>query len=149
LHVLPDAVDPLLGALVEPGGNALRSAQAAGVGPGDRVLVLGPGTIGLLVAMFLRASGAEVHLMGPIEGSLDFARELGFDSAWTEESLPQLPFDAVVEASNAPHLPARALELVEPAGRLVFVGLAGSPSTIDTRILALKDVISALWELEP
>ena len=38
------------GALVEPGGNALRAVRAAALAPGDRVLVLGPGTIGLLVA---------------------------------------------------------------------------------------------------
>jgi threonine dehydrogenase-like Zn-dependent dehydrogenase len=54
--------------------------------------------------------------------------------------LPDLPFDAVVDASNAAHLPARALDLVEPAGRVVYVGLAGSHSLIDTRTLALKDV---------
>jgi threonine dehydrogenase-like Zn-dependent dehydrogenase len=45
-----------------------------------------------------------------------------------------------VDASNAPHLPARALELVEPAGRVAHTGLAGSPGRIDTRTLALKDV---------
>jgi threonine dehydrogenase-like Zn-dependent dehydrogenase len=122
---------------VEPGGNALRAAQAAAVGPGDRVLVLGPGTIGLLTAMFLRAAGAEVHLMG--RGSADFPRSLGF-SVWTEDTLPDLPFDAVVDASNAAHLPALALDRVEPAGRIVYIGLAGSPSMIDTRTLALKDV---------
>ena len=44
LHALADAVDPVLGALVEPGGNALRSARAAHLQRGDRVLVLGPGT---------------------------------------------------------------------------------------------------------
>jgi threonine dehydrogenase-like Zn-dependent dehydrogenase len=33
-----------------------------------------------------------------------------------------------------------ALDLVEPAGRVVYIGLAGSESHIDTRILALKDV---------
>jgi threonine dehydrogenase-like Zn-dependent dehydrogenase len=65
---------------------------------------------------------------------------LGFDSAWTEQTLPEVPFDAVVDASNAAHLPARALDVVEPAGRVVYVGLAGNPSTIDTRTLALKDV---------
>ena len=59
---------------------------------------------------------------------------------WAADDLPELPFDAIVDASNAPSLPARALELVEPAGRVVYVGLAGSPSTIDTRTLALKDV---------
>jgi len=140
LHVLPDSVDAVLGALVEPGGNALRAARAAAPRPGDRALVLGPGTIGLLVAMFLRAAGTEVHLMGLADNSLVFARELGFTCVWTEDSVPDLPFDAVVDASNAAHLPGLALELVEPAGRVVYVGLAGEPSGIDTRRLALKDV---------
>ena len=139
LHLLPDGVDPVLGALVEPGGNALRAAQAAELRPGDRVLVLGPGTIGLLVAMFARAAGAEVHLLGRSEDSLDFARGLGFSTPGPTHP-PDLPFDAVVDASNAADLPARALDLVEPAGRVVYVGLAGSPSRIDTRTLALKDV---------
>ncbi len=105
LHVLPDSVDAVLGALVEPGGNALRAARAAELRPGDRVLVLGPGTIGLLVAMFARAAGAEVHLMGTTDGSLAFARDLGFEHAWREDTLPDLPYDAVVDASNAAHLP--------------------------------------------
>ncbi|MGW3571912.1 zinc-dependent alcohol dehydrogenase [Streptomyces sp. NPDC000941] len=140
LHALPDSVDAVLGALVEPGGNALRAARAAAPDPGDRALVLGPGTIGLLVAMFLRAAGAEVHLMGATEGSLAFARSLGFAHVWTEGSVPDLPFDAVVDASNAAHLPARALDSVEPGGRVVCIGLAGEPSRIDTRTLALKDV---------
>jgi 2-desacetyl-2-hydroxyethyl bacteriochlorophyllide A dehydrogenase len=140
LHALPDSVDAVLGALVEPGGNALRAARAAASGPGDRALVLGPGTIGLLTAMFLRAAGAEVHLMGATEGSLAFARDLGFEHVWTEDSVPGLPFDAVVDASNAAPLPARALELVEPGGRLVYIGLAGEPSPLDSRALVLKDV---------
>ncbi|AYC37050.1 zinc-dependent alcohol dehydrogenase [Streptomyces griseorubiginosus] len=140
LHALPDSVDPELGALVEPGGNALRAARATGAGPGDRVLVLGPGTIGLLVALFARAAGAEVHLMGATEDSLAFARSLGFPHAWREDTLPGLPFDAVVDASNAVHLPALAQESVEPGGRLVYIGLAAEPSLIDTRALVLKDV---------
>ena len=140
LHALPDSVDSVLGALVEPGGNSLRAAQAAALEAGDRALVLGPGTIGLLVAMFARAAGAEVHLMGRSEESLAFPRSLGFHHAWTEGSLPDMPFDAVIDASNAAHLPALALDLVEPAGRVVYIGLAGSPSHIDTRTLALKDV---------
>lgn len=140
LHVLPAHVDSMAGALVEPGGNALRAAQAAALAPGDRVLVLGPGTIGLLVAMFARAAGAEVHLMGRRQQSLDYAASLGFEHLWLPDDLPALPFDAVVEASFAAHLPALALQLVEPAGRVVYIGLAGTPSLVDTRTLALKDV---------
>jgi threonine dehydrogenase-like Zn-dependent dehydrogenase len=113
---------------------------AANLAPGDRALVLGPGTIGLLSGLIARSMGAEVHLMGRSPRSLGFARTLGFDGVWTESDLPDLPWDAVIDASNAPSLPARALNLVEPAKRVVYVGLAGSQSLIDTRTLALKDV---------
>jgi len=140
LHPLPDGVDPVAGALVEPGGNALRAWRAAAAGEGDRVLVLGPGTIGLLVALFARSAGAQVHLLGVEPRSLAFARTLGFAGVWAEDELPDLPFDAVVDASNGAGLPARALDLVEPGKRVVYIGLAGTPSTIDTRRLVLKDV---------
>ncbi|HEU0180813.1 MAG TPA: alcohol dehydrogenase catalytic domain-containing protein [Agromyces mariniharenae] len=140
LHALPDTVDDMAGALVEPGGNAFRAVQAAALEPGDRVLVTGPGTIGLLCAMFARAGGADVHLLGRSERSLDFARSLGFEHVWSEDALPELPWDAVIDASNAPELPARAVELVEPGKRVVYIGLAGSPSLLDTRMLALADV---------
>ena len=140
LHALPDSVDDTLGALVEPGGNAIRSVWAANLAAGDRALVLGAGTIGLLVALIAQSQGVDVHLMGRSPRSLGFARSLGFEGVWTEEQLPELPWDAVIDASNAPRLPARALDLVEPAKRVVYIGLAGSASLIDTRTLALKDV---------
>ncbi|GAA2974195.1 threonine dehydrogenase-like Zn-dependent dehydrogenase [Microbacterium terrae] len=140
LHRLPDTVDDATGAMVEPGGNAFRSVEAAGLKPGDRCLVLGPGTIGLLCGLFAKAAGAEVHLLGRSERSLAFARTIGFEHVWTEETLPDLPWDAVIEASNAQHLPAKAVDLVEPGKRVVYVGLAGTPSLVDTRDLALKDV---------
>ena len=143
LHELPEEVDADLGALVEPAGNALRAARAAEVVVGDRVLVIGPGTIGLLVASFLRTSGAEIHLVGATAASLDFARSLGFEQAWSYDELPRHAFDAVVDASNDAAVPAIALDLVEPAGRVVYIGLAGEPSAIDTRVLALKDVTAS------
>ncbi|MEU4694024.1 alcohol dehydrogenase catalytic domain-containing protein [Actinoplanes sp. NPDC023714] len=137
LHALPDAVDATVGALVEPGGNAQRAVAAAGLVPGERLLVLGTGTIGLLAAMIARARGIEVHLLGQ---HLGFARSLGFDRAWTLPELPDLAWDAVVDASNAPSLPGLAVRLVEPGRRVVYIGLAGTPSTVDTRELVLKDV---------
>jgi threonine dehydrogenase-like Zn-dependent dehydrogenase len=78
--------------------------------------------------------------MGLADRSLAFARSLGFDGVWTEDSLPPLPWDAVIDASNAAQLPAKAVELVEPGKRVVYIGLAGRPSLVDTRGLTLKDV---------
>ncbi len=140
LHGLPDAVDATLGALVEPGANALRAVEGAGLAPGERLLVLGPGTIGLLAAKIGMAQGAEVHLLGLTGPSMDFAASVGFGSVWTRETLPDLPYDAVIDASNAAALPALAVDLVEPGRRVVYIGLAGEPSLVDSRALALKDV---------
>jgi threonine dehydrogenase-like Zn-dependent dehydrogenase len=140
LYPLPDPVDAMRGALVEPGGNAMRALRGAAVPPGGRLLVLGPGTIGLLVAQFAAARGIEVHLLGQTSQSLAFAGGLGFQHAWTAATLPSLPWDAVVDASNAPGLPALALDLVEPGGRVVCIGLASEPSLVDTRTAVLKDV---------
>jgi threonine dehydrogenase-like Zn-dependent dehydrogenase len=137
LHVLPDSVDATLGALVEPGGNALRAVLAADLSAGSRVLVTGPGTIGLLVAMLARSAGADVHLLGL---ALEFARSLGFANTWTVDTLPRLPFDAVIDCSNAATIPSLAVDLVEPGGRVVFIGIAGEPSLVDTRRIALKDL---------
>ncbi|MFD1714793.1 zinc-binding dehydrogenase [Amnibacterium flavum] len=140
LHALPDAVDAVSGALVEPGGNALRALDAASLAAGDRLLVMGPGTIGLLTAQFAHAAGIEVHVLGLPLPALEFAKGFGFAGVWTDADLPLLPWDAVIDASNAAALPSRAVELVEPGRRVVFIGLAGAPSLVDSRSIALKDV---------
>jgi threonine dehydrogenase-like Zn-dependent dehydrogenase len=140
LRRLPEGVDPAVGALVEPGGNALRAFLAADVQPGERLLVLGPGTIGLLVALIARAHGVEVHLLGAAPASLRFARSLGLDRAWTAQTVPRLRFDAVVDASTAAALPSRAVDFVEPGRRVVLIGLSAEPSPVDSRRLVFKDV---------
>ena len=140
LHPLPAALDATAGALVEPGGNALRAVRAALGGGAQRLLVMGPGTIGLLAALIARSLGTEVHLLGRDERSLAFARGLGFTRVWMRDSLPDLPFDAILDASTARDLPGLAADLVEPGGRVAYIGLSSEPSTLDTRTLVLKDI---------
>ena len=140
LHKLPDTVDDATGALVEPGGNALRSLQAADLRAGDRLLVLGPGTIGLLVALFAQARDIEVHVAGVTAPTIEFARTLGFDGVWDNSQLPELEWDAIVNASNDAASPATALDLVEPGGHVVYVGFGSGSSEIDSRLMTLKDV---------
>jgi threonine dehydrogenase-like Zn-dependent dehydrogenase len=139
LHELPETVDAVVGALVEPGGNALRCVRATDLAPGEGLLVLGTGTIGLLVAMFARSQGFEVDLLGQDERRLELARALGFERAWTRDALPSGPWHAIVDASNGPALPALAVDLVEPGRRVVYIGLAGTPSLVDTRRIVYAD----------
>jgi 2-desacetyl-2-hydroxyethyl bacteriochlorophyllide A dehydrogenase len=140
LHLLPDEVDDVAGALVEPGANALRAAWAAEPRAGRPVLVLGAGTIGLLTAWFCAESGAEVHVVARSERSRAFARTMGLRRVWAPSEIPPLPWDAVIDATNDPSAPAQAVGLVEPGRRVVLVGLAGEPSLVDTRTIALEDI---------
>jgi len=144
LHPLPDALDDRCGALVEPGGNAWRAASAAGAAPGQRILVCGPGTIGLLTAAFAAAAGAEVHVLALDGGRRSLAASFGVAGYWTADDpppySPSAGFDAVVDCTDDHRVPATALTLAEPAGRVVYIGVSGAPSMIDSRDLVLGDL---------
>lgn len=140
LHRLPDSLTDEMGAMVEPGGNAYRAVAASGATKGSRVLVLGPGTIGLLAAQFALATGSEVHVMGRRETRLNCARSLGVHGAWTQAQLPRLAWDAVIDATDGRSMPKFALDCVEPGRRVVFIGIATKPSLVDSRVFAYKDV---------
>ena len=140
LHALPDSVDDVAGAMVEPGGNAMRAVQAAAAAPGSRVLIYGPGTIGLLAALIAESDGLDVHLAGRSDSSLEFARSIGLRQAWRLDEVPDLPYDAVIDCTFGAGIPAQAVSLVQPGGRVVLIGLSGVPSLIDTRDLVLRDL---------
>jgi threonine dehydrogenase-like Zn-dependent dehydrogenase len=142
-HRIPDNVSVTTAAMVEPGGNSLRAVEAAGLPPGGRLLVLGSGTIGLLAAQIGLARGLEVHVAGARPSSLELARDLGAQHVYQVVDLERdcdLRFDAVIDASSEESMPALAVRLVSPAGRVVLIGLSSAPSLIDTRALVLADV---------
>ena len=140
LYALPDSVDEAAGALVEPGGNAMRSVAATQAGTGARVLIYGPGTIGLLAAMIAESDGIEVHLAGRSDTSLEFARAIGLTNAWRVDQIPNLPFDAIIDCTSGAEMPAAAVSAVQPGGRVVLIGLSGTPSVIDTRDVVMHDL---------
>ena len=140
LHRLPDAVNDRAGALVEPGGNALRAVLAAAAGPGRRLLVWGPGSIGLLAVSFARAAGADVDVVGLDPAREELAKSFGATRYWTEADLPDGTYDGVIDCTGDAAVPALALRYVEPAGRMVYIGLAGKPSPVDSRDVALNDI---------
>lgn len=140
---IPENVSLTAAALVEPAGNSLRAVRAANLRPGQSVLILGSGTIGLLAAQFALAEGADVHVGGKREGSLALARSLGVRHTWQLDDLTASPpdrFDAVIEATSIEEMPAVAVRLTKPAGRVVYIGLSSTPSLVDTRDIALKDI---------
>jgi len=140
LHVIPEVLTPAAGALVEPGGNALRAVRAAQLAGGEEVLVLGGGTIGLLCAAFAAVHGARVTVADPRPAALALAGRFGATGVGLDALGDEPAYQVVIDASTGADSPRRALALVEPAGRIVLIGISGTPSTIDTRDLVFADV---------
>ena len=140
LYPLPDVVDDRAGALVEPGGNAWRAVAAAQAGPGKRLLIWGPGSIGLLATAFARAAGAEVDVAGLDSRRDELARSFGAARCFTTAQPPTGRYDAVIDCTGDEAAPALALRFTEPGGRIVYIGLSRRPSLVDSRDIALNDI---------
>jgi 2-desacetyl-2-hydroxyethyl bacteriochlorophyllide A dehydrogenase len=139
LRRLPEHLGPEAGALVEPAGSAFRAVRAADPSPGDRVCLWGSGTLGLLALQFALERGAVVDVVGVQHEQLELARDLGASATFGPDEVPD-DYRAVIDLSPAREAPARAVEVVEPAGRVVLVGIADDPSLVDTRRVVLRDV---------
>jgi alcohol dehydrogenase len=121
LHHVPDAMDDEAAVLIEPLAAACRILEQTGVTPATRSVVVGPGRLGLLVALVLRAAGAEVTIVGRGEARLELARALGFACRTGERSGPLARhFDLVVDATGRPEGLATAQALVRPRGTIIL-----------------------------
>ncbi|WP_299861610.1 alcohol dehydrogenase catalytic domain-containing protein [uncultured Roseobacter sp.] len=78
IHVLPDDLDLSHAALIEPLAVAVHDVDRGNVQPGEDVLVIGGGPIGMLVAMAAREAGANVTVSEINENRLAFAQKTGF-----------------------------------------------------------------------
>jgi threonine dehydrogenase-like Zn-dependent dehydrogenase len=96
----------------------------------------------LLAAQIALAKGLEVHVAGARPSSLELARKLGVNHVHRlgEIAASSDRFDAVIDATSLDSSPALSVRLVQPGGRVVFIGISSTPSPIDSRDLLLKDV---------
>ena len=132
-HALPEGMDFALGALVEPTSIAVHSVRRGRIRPGETVLIVGAGPIGLLILAVARAYGAgAVHSTDLDEGRLALAADLGatttvnvggLQAGEILERTEPLGADVVFEAVGSAATLETALRLVRPGGRVVAVGV--------------------------
>ncbi|WP_369137765.1 zinc-dependent alcohol dehydrogenase [Modestobacter versicolor] len=139
LVALPDGVPAEWGAHAEPLAVATRAAALAGVGPGDAVLVLGVGTIGLNAVIALKAAG--VDLVVGAGRSVTRRRAAALAGAdvvidTREVSLAEhvaatgRAFDAVLECSASPGTVTEAMAVLASGGTCVEVALSGEAAAV-------------------
>ncbi len=80
LHILPDDLRMDHAALIEPVAVACHDVRLSGLRPGEDVVVIGGGPIGILVAMVARDAGGKVTISEVNPHRLAIAQKLGFDT---------------------------------------------------------------------
>ena len=119
LHALPDALDDATACFVEPTAAAFEILEQVSIDARSRVVVLGDGKLGLLVAQVLATHGARVTLVGRHARKLAIARGLGLETVSVDD-LTRKSFDVAIEATGSPDGFANAVAFLRPRGTLVL-----------------------------
>jgi len=153
LHRIPDTLPFEVACLSEPHAVAYNAMCVnSTIRPGDTVVVMGPGPIGLLCARMAALGGANplvVSGLGADAARLETARALGATHLVNAEQqdldavvrdLNPLGADLVCDASGASRPLEIALRLARPDGQVTKVGWSPDPRPIDTNPLVQKNI---------
>ncbi|MFI9844341.1 zinc-binding dehydrogenase [Nonomuraea sp. NPDC051941] len=137
---LPDSLPLDHAALVEPTAVAVHDVNRARVRDGERVVVVGGGPIGILIALVARATGAEVRVVELSGHRRILAQKLGL-TAWNPaaEDVPELVrqwtgdagADVAFEVSGAAGGVDTAVQVLGVRGRLCLVAIHPRPREVD------------------
>jgi L-iditol 2-dehydrogenase len=144
LHAPPKAMSDAAASLAEPLACVTNSlyGESPYIEPGDKVLVVGPGAIGLIAAQVARIQGGDVTLRGTDRDRqrLEVAERLGFRVSFAGDDLPKDSFDVAIECSGNAHGYADALRFLAKAGHLAQMGLSGADCALPTDLICYKEL---------
>jgi 2-desacetyl-2-hydroxyethyl bacteriochlorophyllide A dehydrogenase len=150
LFPVPEGLSLLDAAFLEPAATALRAVESARMRAGENVLVIGGGSLGLLVASVARLCGAgSVTVSEPRKRNRDLALQRGADAAVdpSVEDLRQIAsavgerrgFDVVFEVAAVAEALELAPSLARRGGRVVVLGVFDAERTVPFRPAALTE----------
>jgi L-iditol 2-dehydrogenase len=151
LHRIPDSIDDHAAALAEPLACVCNAIGDGVIAPGDQVVVIGAGAMGILAAQVARAAGGTVTVVGtPADADrLRLIAELGMSTSSTgaPDDVTNLRLagdrrliDIVIECAGVEAAVRNGLRLVRPGGTFVQVGLLPGEVTIPFGDVVLKEV---------
>jgi 2-desacetyl-2-hydroxyethyl bacteriochlorophyllide A dehydrogenase len=133
LHRLPPGMNAEEGALIEPVSCAVHGIDKAGIKSGDAVVILGGGTIGLVMLQLVRNAGAAfVVVVEPVEQKRALARDLGADLALDPAhddvraavlDNTGVGADVVIECVGKPSTMQQSIDLARRGGVVEFFGV--------------------------
>lgn len=144
LHLVPDWLSDAAASMAEPLAcvtNGLIDDDYM-VGPNSNVLVIGPGTIGMLAAQVARAAGARVTVRGTQKDKarLEIAEELGFAVQDGSCALDVASYDRAIDCSGSGFGVADALNALGKRGHLIELGIIGKDANLPFDQIIYKEL---------
>jgi alcohol dehydrogenase len=139
LHTVPEVVSDEAAVFVEPLAAALEILEQVQIKPTDRVVVLGDGKLGLLVAQVLGLTGCDLAVGGRHEEKLAILQRRGID-ARLADGLPTEKVDVVVDCTGHPSGFAAARGLVKPRGTLVLKNTFHGDVEVNLSMLVVDEI---------
>ncbi|MBN2558020.1 MAG: zinc-binding dehydrogenase, partial [Clostridia bacterium] len=139
VHSVPDIVSLEDAAYAEPISCCLHGADLANIKPGDRVLITGGGTIGLLMLQICRHMGASFTAVSePMGQKRTLALSLGADSVFDSsiidaDKLRKCNFNKVIECSGSIDAVRTAIDSCQATGTVMLFGLTKPDDEISVR----------------
>lgn len=145
VHPVDATLDPAVASLAEPWAVAVRAVHRARLTEvGERLLVLGGGTIGLLCGVAARDRVARVGITCRYPHQRDLAERFGLEpideadvDAWADEHRPGVVVETVGGEADTIGV---AVRCARPGGRVIVVGVFGAPTPTDYRAVVLKEL---------
>jgi 2-desacetyl-2-hydroxyethyl bacteriochlorophyllide A dehydrogenase len=135
---LPDSIDDELGVFIEPVAATYEIFEQTRLRRDERILVLGDGRLGALVALVLRAEGYAPLLAGHHREKLDRIAALGVQVELEKTLRPG--FDVVVDCTGNSEGLNRALGLVRPRGRVILKSTSAAGATLNLAAAVVNEI---------
>ena len=148
LHHIPENLSFEEACLTEPCCVAYNAVVVnSKIKPGDKVLVIGPGTIGILCAVIAKICGADVAVLGLESDRSRLAKLKNYNinsivknvSSWTKEK-DGLGVDLVIDAAGVSHTLKIAMDNVRPNGQITKVGWGPQPLDFSLDMIVQKNI---------
>jgi len=119
LHIVPASVSDEMAVFTEPLAAALEIQKQVQIQPMDRVLLIGAGRLGQLIAQTLALTGCDLHVVARHKRQQDLLKARGIKII-AEEDVQPWRWDIVVEATGSPSGFSLAKQAIRPRGTLVL-----------------------------
>jgi threonine dehydrogenase-like Zn-dependent dehydrogenase len=139
LHVVPEDVSDDVATFTEPLAAALEIQQQVAIEPGHRVLVVGTGKLGQLIARSLHRRGCRLEALGRRESSLQRLRDRGI-STIDQTELQNRTYDIAVECTGNPEGFELARRALRPRGTLVMKSTYAGDLTLDAALVVVDEL---------